>query len=99
MVKHNFRVFVVSADAGDRMSSDVDSEADTDIAYEIVDVPENESYSASEDAWPDDSGDELPTVTGGANQKAPIPSENNATETHLHGEIRTTDGQTSNYNA
>ncbi|GAY41470.1 hypothetical protein CUMW_059680 [Citrus unshiu] len=65
--------------AGDRMSSDVDSEADTDIAYEIVDVPENESYSASEDAWPDDSGDELPTVTGGANQKAPIPSENNAT--------------------
>ncbi|XP_024042986.1 protein FAR1-RELATED SEQUENCE 5 [Citrus clementina] len=79
------------------MSSDVDSEADSDIAYEIVDVVETGSYSDSEDGCPDESGDELPTLTGGANEQAPIPSENNPSQSHLHGEIGTTEGQTTNY--
>ncbi|KAK9205448.1 hypothetical protein WN943_015715 [Citrus x changshan-huyou] len=83
--------------AGDIMSSDVDSEADSDIAYEIVDVVETGSYSDSEDGCPDESGDELPTLTGGANEQAPIPSENNPSQSHLHGEIGTAEGQTTNY--
>lgn len=77
------------------MSSD--SEADSDIAYEIVDVVETGSYSDSEDGCPDESGDELPTLTGGANEQAPIPSENNPSQSHLHGEIGTAEGQTTNY--
>ncbi|KAH9791182.1 protein FAR1-RELATED SEQUENCE 5 [Citrus sinensis] len=84
-------------DAGDIMSSDVDSEADSDIAYEIVDVVETGSFSDSEDGCPDESGDELPTLTGGAHFQAPIPSENNPSQSHLHGEIGTAEGQTTNY--
>ncbi|KAH9779917.1 protein FAR1-RELATED SEQUENCE 5 [Citrus sinensis] len=79
------------------MSSDVDSEADSDIAYEIVDVVETGSFSDSEDGCPDESGDELPTLTGGAHFQAPIPSENNPSQSHLHGEIGTAEGQTTNY--